>query len=86
MMVAAAACTSEDLVLDVAKLDLVDVLFAVQLDLLGEQYGVDLALPAVGVLPQVLLQRVGGVPLEDEAVRAGGSAWRGPCIAKLVAC
>lgn len=29
MMVAAAACTSEDLVLDVAELDLIDVLFSV---------------------------------------------------------
>ena len=28
-MVAAAACTSEDLVLDVAELDLIDVLFSV---------------------------------------------------------
>ena len=47
MMVAAAACTSEDLVLDVAELDLINVLLSVHLDLLRKKNGVNLALPAV---------------------------------------
>lgn len=84
-MVVAAARPTQDLVLHVPELDLVDVLFSVQLDLLGEQYGVDLALPAVRVRPQVLLQGVGGLSLEDEAVRVGGAAWCRRCVAKLVA-
>ena len=86
VVLVAAAGSTQHLVLHVAELDLVDVLLAVQFDLLREQDGVDLALPAVRMLAQVLLQGIRGLPREDEAVgvrRAPGSR-RG--VAELVTC
>lgn len=86
VLVAAATCSAQNLILHVAELDLVDVLLAVEFDFLREEDGVHLALPAVRMLAQVLLQRIGGVSREDEAVGVGCAPRSRRCVAKLVSC